>query len=246
MQLLGLPIESVVLAIVVTTLGAVVQGSVGFGLAMVSAPVLLIIAPTMVPGSLMLSATALSLMVLCRERHAVVGSEVVISSLARFATTLPTAYLVSMIDQRLFNILFAIVILVAVGIGFGGWSLPFTRTNLFLVSLVSGISNTLAATGGPPMALVYQSQRGEHIRATLSAIFAIGSTFAILCLAWVGKFTVDDAWLGLLLLPGIILGFWISTFATRYLDQRAMRPAVLGVSAASAMAILVRAMWTTG
>ena len=95
------------------------------------------------------------------------------------------------------------------------------------------------------MALVYQSQHGSHIRATLSAIFAIGSTFAIMCLAWVGKFTVDDAWLGLLLLPGIFLGFWISTFATRHLDQRAMRPAVLAVAGASAIAILVRTMWTT-
>lgn len=231
---------------VATTIGAVVQGSVGFGLAMVSAPVLLFIAPTMVPGSLMLAAAVLSLLVLYRERHAVVGSEVLISSLGRFATTIPTAYLVSMIDQRLFNILFAVAILLAVVISFGGWSLSFTRTNLLLVSLVSGVSNTLSAVGGPPMALVYQSQRGEHIRATLSAIFALGSMFAITCLAWVGKFTLDDAMLGLLLLPGILLGFWISTFATRYLDQRAMRPAVLAVSGASALVILVRALWTTG
>ncbi|WP_425396952.1 TSUP family transporter [Aeoliella sp.] len=245
MELFGVPVVHILIGIAATTVGAMVQGSVGFGLAVVSAPILLMVSPRFVPGSLMLAATVLTVMMFMRERHAVVKREVIISSAARLVATIPTAYVVSQIDERLFSILFAVVVLVAVGISFSGFSLPFTTTNLVLASCVSGICNTVSAIGGPAMALVYQSQHGSHIRSTLSAIFAIGATISMVCLAAVGEFNFKDILLGLLLLPGIFLGFAISRYTVRLLDQHTTRPAVLGIAGLSAVVILVRALLTT-
>ncbi|MCO6046712.1 sulfite exporter TauE/SafE family protein [Aeoliella sp. ICT_H6.2] len=246
MELFGVPVVYLLVGIAATTVGAIVQGSVGFGLAVVSAPILLMVAPQFVPGSLMLSATVLTLMMFFRERHAVVKREVFISATARLVTTIPTAYVVSIIDQRLFSILFAVVILVAVSISLSGVALPFTTSNLVLASCVSGISNTVSAVGGPPMALVYQTQHGAHIRSTLSAIFAIGSTLSMICLAVVGEFTFHDILLGLMLMPGIFLGFAISRYTVRLIDQHTTRPAVLAIAGLSAVVILVRALMATG
>lgn len=246
MEILGVPVAYLLIGIAATTVGAIVQGSVGFGLAVVSAPILLMVAPQFVPGSLMLSATVLTLMMFVRERHSAVKREVLISCIARLATTIPTAYVVSVVDQRLFSILFAIVVIFAVAISFSGAALPFTDRNLVLASLVSGISNTVSAVGGPPMALVYQSQHGSHIRSTLSAIFAIGSTLSMISLAVVGKFTFDDILRGLMLMPGIFLGFAISRYTVRLLDVHTTRPAVLAIAGLSAAVILVRALMATG
>ncbi len=245
-QLFEVPVQSLLIGIAAATIGATVQGSVGFGLAVVAAPILLMVAPQFVPGSLLFAATVLTLLLFLRERDSMVASEVAIASVARLATTVPTAYVVAAIDQRAFSILFAVAVLVVVGISFSGYVLPFNRMNLVLASGVSGISNTISAIGGPPMALVYQTQSGEHIRATLSAIFAIGSTLSMTCLWWVGKFGWHDIALGLLLLPGIFLGFAISHYTAPLLDQKTMRPAVLAVAGLSAAVILVRTLLSTG
>ena len=222
-----------------------VQGSVGFGLAMITAPVLLMVNPDFVPGAVMLAATALCVLMAIRERHAIVGREVVVSSVARLVSTVPTAMFVAMIDQRAFNIVFAIAILLGVGISLSGYRAPFNNLNLIIASCVSGVTNTISAVGGPPMALVYQDQPGEHIRATLSAIFAVGSVVAITSLALVGEFGWSDVALGVALLPGVLIGFALSRYTAALLDARTMRPAVLGFAGLSAVLLLGRTLVAT-
>lgn len=221
-----------------------VQGSVGFGLAVVSAPVLLMLNPEFVPGSMMVAAFILTILLARREHDSIERQEVLISSVSRMITTLPTAAVVSLIDQRAFSIVFAVAVLAAVGISFSGYHLPFNRVNLALASGVSGITNTITAIGGPPMALVYQNQSGDHIRATLSVIFAIGTLISIIALACVGAFGWRDIVLGVALLPGVLTGFFVSRYTTPWLDARATRPAVLGVAGFSAAIILVRTLLT--
>ncbi len=245
MQVFDIPATYILVGIAATTLGAVVQGSVGFGLAVVSAPILLMVAPQFIPGSMMFAANVLTLLMLARERESMVSGEVMISSVARLLTTIPTAYLIAAVDQRTFSILFSLAVLGIVAVSFSGYVMPLTRLNLAIASGVSGVSNTISSIGGPPMALVYQTQTGPHIRATLSAIFFVGSSISMLCLWWVGKFGWRDVVLGLLLLPGILLGFSLSRYTAAKLDQIAMRPAVLGVAGMSAAVILARALMAT-
>lgn len=245
MQIFDVPVTHILVGIAATTLGALVQGSVGFGLAVVSAPILLMVAPQFIPGSMIFAANVLTLLMLLRERESMVTGEVLISSAARLLTTIPTAYVIAAVDQQTFSILFGLAVLAIVAVSFSGYVMPLTRVNLAIASGVSGISNTISSIGGPPMALVYQTQTGPHIRATLSAIFFVGSSISMLCLWWVGEFGWRDVGLGLLLLPGIFLGFSLSRFTAAKLDQVTMRPAILFIAGASATVILVRALMET-
>src|SRR5918998_2326429 len=58
---------TIVLAGLAVALGALVQGAVGFGLALVAAPLLAIIDPALVPVPMLLLATAHALLMLRRE-----------------------------------------------------------------------------------------------------------------------------------------------------------------------------------
>lgn len=51
--------------------GALVQGAVGFGMALVAAPLLVLIRPQLVPGPLLVSGLALTLLVARRERDSI-------------------------------------------------------------------------------------------------------------------------------------------------------------------------------
>ena len=52
----------------IVTVAAIVQSSVGFGLGMIAAPILLLIDPNLVPAPLMMNGVVLSLMIAYRDR----------------------------------------------------------------------------------------------------------------------------------------------------------------------------------
>ncbi len=240
-----LTLDEFAIGFVIAIVGSIVQGSVGFGLAVVCAPTLLLVNPTFVPGSLLVAALILSLMMIARERAHVAWGEVAFATLGRLVTTVPAALMVAWLDPFWFNNVFAIAVLAAVLMSLGGWHLSMSRANVAIAGAISGLTGTISSIGGPPMALVYQHSRGPHLRATLAAIFTVGTVLSMTALALFGEFGSKDILLGVALMPGVLVGFFLSTFTAKYLDQRATRPAVLLISALSAVVILVRTWLTT-
>ena len=64
----------------------------------------------------------------------------------------------------------------------------------------------------------------------------------LLILALFGRFGASEAAAGALMMPGFLAGYWIANRLRHRLDQGATRPAVLIVSAASAIGLLVRSL----
>lgn len=241
------PAEFVV-ALALATVGSAIQGAVGFGLAVVSAPVLLMMNShsVFVPGPLLIAAMLLTVLIAHRERSAVVPREVAIATVGRVVGMLPAAYALSVLSQAQYNVLFAVLILMAVGLSMSGWHLRPTPGTLLAASTLSAITSTISSVGGPPLALVYQNQRGAHIRGTLSAIFTIGTVISVAGVWWAGKFGVPELIVGLLLAPGVVVGFYLSRFATRHIDGPRIRPLILGFSAVSALSIIAKVLWQSG
>ena len=90
------------------------------------------------------------------------------------------------------------------------------------------------------MALLYQHESGSRIRGTLSAYFVIGVSMSLVGLHFVGMFGVSELLLSLSLLPGVLVGYWVSRHTAAYLDRGYVRTGVLLVSAASALAVLLQ------
>jgi uncharacterized membrane protein YfcA len=245
---LPVPPAEFVVALALATVGSAIQGSVGFGLAVVSAPVLLIINThsRFVPGPLLIAAMILTLLIAHRERSAVVPREVAIATFGRVLGMLPAAYALSVLSQAEYNILFSVLILMAVGLSLSGWHLRPTPGTLLAASTLSAITSTISSVGGPPLALVYQHQEGPHIRGTMSTIFTIGTVISLAGVWWAGKFGLPELLAGLLLAPGVLVGFYLSRFATRHIDGPRIRPLILGFSALSALSIIAKVLWLSG
>jgi uncharacterized membrane protein YfcA len=117
-----------------------------------------------------------------------------------------------------------------------------TRKNVFLASIISGFMSTVSAIGGPPMALLYQNEAGPRIRATISAVFTIGGFITIAGLLWADRFGPVEMLLGMLLMPGVVVGFAISGYTTELVDRAHIKPAVLTISVLSALVVMLRAL----
>jgi uncharacterized membrane protein YfcA len=93
------------------------------------------------------------------------------------------------------------------------------------------------------MALVYQRESGASLRGTLSAFFVVGVSLSVVGLSLAGRFGREELVLAFSLLPGILLGYLISRHTARLLDRGYTRTAVLFVSAAAGVVVILKQLW---
>ena len=138
--------------------------------------------------------------------------------------------------------MFAFAILAIVTVSVAGVSLPQTTPALLGAGTLSGLMGTTLGVGGPALALAYQRSHGDEIRGTLAPIQTFGAATSLAALAVVGEFGLTDLTRGLLLAPGVVVGFAVSGWIAPRMRHSVIRPAVLAFAAVSAVAILVRAL----
>jgi uncharacterized protein len=232
----------IVLAGLVVAFGALVQGTVGFGIALVAAPLLTLLDPALVPVPLLLLATAHALLMLRRERGEADWVGVGWALLGRLPGIALGVLAVVVLPQRWFVVVVAATVLVCAGLSAVRWRPRPTAAALLVAGVVSGAGGTASSIGGPPVALLYQGERGPRVRATLGAYFAVGSLMSIAGLAAAGEVGLDALRSAALLLPFMVVGFAASTPARRLLDRGWTRPAVLAVAIGGALALLGQAL----
>ena len=222
--------------------GATVQGTVGFGLGLLAAPVLTMTDASLVPGTLLLVTVPLPLLTLLRERAHVDWRGVGWAMLGRLPATLIGVLLVSALPATGIAVVVAVVVLGAVGLSLSTWHPRPVPGALAAASAVSGVTGTVTAVGGPPMAIVYQHHEGRQIRATLGAFFMLGTVISAVALRLAGHLDGGDVRHALVLVPFMVAGFLASGPLRRPLDRGWTRPAVLTLAALSASVLLVRSL----
>ena len=223
--------------------GATVQGAVGFGMALLAAPLLVLIRPELVPGPLLMSGLALTLLVARRERDsidllgvkwALVGRVPGVALGALALASRPRAE-----DVAAGGALGAGGRRAQRRAGFG------SRRALRILlgaGLLSGVFGTIASIGGPPLALVYQHEPGPRLRGTLAGYFVVGALMSLAALVAIGRFGMGELAWTLVLLPGTVLGFACSSRLTRWVDAGRTRRAVLGITVAAGVAAVLRSL----
>ena len=233
-------LESALVALVIIALASALQASIGFGLALVAAPLLALVDRAYVPGPILFSGLCLGGIMAVRERGEIDLHGVGAAAAGRFLGILPAGFALALASQAAFDVLFAALVLAAVAMSVVHGQLRPTRGVVFGAGLVSGFMGTITSIGGPPLALAYQGSSGPRLRSTLATLFALGSVASIGMLTAIGRFGQDELVRGLLLAPGVVIGVLISGPLLPYLDRGATRPMVLGLSTVSALAVLVR------
>lgn len=233
------PLDLGIVALCVAV-GGVLQGSVGFGFGAFAAPLLAIVDTRLVPGPLLVTALAITLLVAWRERHSLHLAEVGWAVAGRVPGTVVGALAVALLPTRALVIALALTVLFAVAVSLGNLRVQRTRHSLLVAGIASGTMGTATSVGAPPMALLYQDAPGATLRGTLSGFSLLGAAGSLVGLFAVGELGQFELQAGLLLVPPMLVGYGLSAAVARYLDQGRSRKAVLGLCAASSLFLLVR------
>ena len=242
MSILGLSLLDLLLAIGVVAVGTVIQSAVGFGLALIAAPILLLIDRELVPGPLIAAALFLVLKVAWQERQAIDVSHFRIAVLGRIIGTVPAAMLMGTVSAYVFDLLFGSLVLLAVCISLVHTEIRITRARIFFATIAAGFMSTISSIGGPPVALLYQNARGATLRANLSVFFAMGCAISLVALSTIGRFHWIDLAYSLILIVGVLIGIACSGPLRRLIDRQSARPWLLSLCAFSALVVLGRAL----
>ena len=239
---LALTPHSVFIAILIITVGATLQGSVGLGLGFIAVPLLAIVDQRYLPGPLLLAALVLTIFMSYRDYNAIQfkGIQWVVSG--RLIGSSLGALLLTIVPGDYLSLLFAMMIIMAVILNLTGLRLQLSTKNLLGTGTLSGLMSTSSAIGGPPIALIYQYLNGPALRGTLSSIFVIGTIISLIMLVMIDRFGVTELLLSLLLLPGIFAGLILSKYTKKILDRGFIRPAVLLFSLLSGGALIIKSL----
>ena len=210
-------------AFLVIFVGSFIQSAIGFGLAIIAAPVLFFIDPLYVPAPITVSALTLSLANARRHRHAISFGGLRYAIIGRVPGTVAGGLLLLWINQQTLALWLGVTVLLAVAVSLTRVRFSPTKPALFTAGFLSGFMGTSSSIGGPPMALVMQHQTGDYIRANLAAFFVVSCVLSLLMLATVGRFGSREILLSLPLMPATLLGYWLAMRSLKHISLQTLR-----------------------
>lgn len=222
--------------------GAAVQSAVGLGLGLVAAPIVSYLDPTVMPGAMLITGVLLPVLTLLQEWRHVDWRGVAWGLPARVPGTMAGVWVVAVLEPRALAALVGFMVLTAVVLTVWSFRVRITPVSLITAGALSGFAGTATSVGGPPLALLYQYEPPERVRATLAAFFFAGASISIAGLAAGGQLDQRTVVAGLAAIPFVGLGFLLGNVLRKWVEPGWLRIAMLCVVTLSALGLLARAL----
>ncbi len=186
--------------------GTVIQGSIGFGTNLVAAPILAIINPDLVPVPVILASFVFNVLVARRDRGEGPWQAMRLPLVGSVPASVAGAAAVAAISQRGLGVLFGVLVLIGVALSVSGRHPRQTPRTLVAAGAASGFMATTTGIGGPPMALLFQRERGPQLRAVAGPLLRRRLGGVVHLLLIFGQVSWADFGRAAVLIPGGLVG----------------------------------------
>jgi len=237
-----LSIEQILAGWTIIVFSTWVQGTIGFGMGLVSAPFLYMVDPMLVPGPLTACAMVLILFMIRRDGRDIEWRELRWPLIGRVIGIIPAFFVLKYVTGDTFSVALGALLLLAVAMSLWGIHIRPTARNLLAAGAVSGFMGATATAAGPAIALVLQHERGSRLRGMLSRYFLIGGIITIPVFHIVGRFGMPELSATLVLAPAAPLGYALSSRTFAHFEAKGLRSAVLALCVVSGITIILRAL----
>ncbi len=226
----------------VVVIAAFVQGAVGVGFALIVAPIASLVAPDMMPVSLLILMVPLNVYVSWRERPAVDSGGTLWITIGRVAGAVGGIWIVSRLSAHSLNLLIGVSTIAAAAATLYAPSFTPRRNAFVLAGAVTGITETATGIGGPALAMVFQHHKPPALRSTIALCFAIGEVVSLAFFCLSGRVQMSAVGPALALIPAAALGVLLSRAVHQHTEGGRLRVAVMVFAIVSGALILVQAL----
>lgn len=233
-------ISTWLVASVIIVLGSWLQSVIGFGLALLAAPLLYMLEPELLPVPVIYVGFFLSILNTYRFRKNLHIAGLGWAVVGRVPGTLMAIMALRLASSAWIAIGLGVMVLLAVAVSRLAPPISPNKKTLFWAGLASGFMGTSSSIGGPPMALLYQHEKGDVLRAQLSAYFILGSAMSLVGLLLAGYVTWPLVWWALSLSPAAVLGYILAQFTLGRGNDKWLNDAVLWICGLSAITVMAK------
>ena len=218
-----------------------VQGSTGVGFALLVAPVLGLLAPALLPVTVLVLMLPLNLYIAWRERSALDLRSGAWISAGRLAGTFGGLWVLVALSASALNWFIGVSTIAAAVATLAMPVFRPSRSVFVAAGLITGVTETATGIGGPPLALVYQHHPVAVMRSTIALCFLVGELLSLGFLWHADRIASAQLIGALQLLPALAVGAVLSRLVHRRVNSKALRIFVMSFSILSGLVLLVRA-----
>lgn len=222
------------------TFGCFIQSLVGFGMGVIAAPIILWLCPQLMPSIIVMVGTILSLIVVIQYRKYLCLHELLFAYIGRLPGTFLASYALILLTQGDLFLILGVFILLAVFLSVYKFKVKATPTSLFIGGMISGLMGTTTGIGGPPIALLFQNEEPNKLRANLSAFFVITGLISLVALHFAGHFSISDFTRAIWLVPIPLIGIYISYLIRDKVNKKVVKSLILTLCSVSAIVSLIQ------
>ena len=219
---------------------AFTQSATGMGFALIVVPVFGLLAPSLLPGGLLLMMLPLNAYIAWRERKAIDFGGVKWITAGRAAGTFGGLWVLVAIPLTYLNWMIGVSTIVAALVTMAAPAFAPGRRAFIASGLFTGVTETATGIGGPPLAMVFQHSPVSTLRASVALSFLIGEVISLGVLAASGRMPLSPLMQLLWLMPALAAGVAASNAIHQRINARALRVSVLVFAIVSGAFILLR------
>lgn len=230
----------IVVIIMATATGAVVQGSTGVGLALIAGPLLVSIDGGFAPGPLLLAGQLIGLRHIVAEREDT-DRAAMVHGLWGLPVGLAGGLIVlAVVSDRALAILVGSMTMVAAAALLAGMHVARSRPTDVATGMVCTFASVTAGLPGPPLAIAFSDMKPSTMRSTASMLVLAIATTGFVGLLVTGNFGAHELRLLGWLLPGIAIGLIGARWVRPLVDRNWFRPTILTIALLGGFGLVVR------
>ncbi|MBY7668249.1 sulfite exporter TauE/SafE family protein [Vibrio anguillarum] len=219
--------STALIAMFLIFLGSFVQTAIGFGLAIVAAPLLFLISADYVPAPICIVALFISILNALKHRSNIELGGLKMALIGRVPGSIAGGILLVLVSTDVLALWLGLLVLFAVAVSLLPYRIEPTPIKMGIAGFFSGFFGTSSAIGGPPMALILQHQEANQLRGNLSAFFVFSSIISLMIQIPAGFLTLHHLWITIPLIPSAWLGYKLAMMTTQSLPKDNIRFAAL-------------------
>jgi len=232
--------ETFLLANFILIVSSILQMATGVSVGMIIVPFLAMISYTLVPTPIIFASLVLTMMMSYKGREHIDLHNVSQIAIGMLAGIFVSVFILSNTHVTYLGVLFGVLILISVGISIKVKTFKLTPTKNYLGGLFAGVMGAMAAVGGQILALLFQNHPLESIKATLAFLYTLFSIAMLGIFYYFGQFHYEDMISGFYMMPGFLIGFFISPFFAKYFNAKYSKTVVLSMATLGSLMLIWR------
>ena len=226
------------LANFILIVSSILQMATGVSVGMIIVPFLAMISYTLIPVPIVFASLTLTVMMAYKGREHIDTKNMSQVSVGMLLGTFLAVYLLKTIHFEYLGLIFGLFILLSVFISVKVKSFRLSPMVNYTGGFIAGLMGTMAAVGGQILALLFQNHPLESIKSTLAFLYSIFSVVMLFIFYMVGDFSYEQMISGFYLMPGFMIGFFISPLFVKYFNPKYSKTVVLGMATFGALALI--------